>query len=870
MPTPPYALVRASLNGGGVQTGGIAATGGEVVQLTADPAGLAGATQYLWELLSFPDDFTVPAGWSTDANGVYYSTAKIPPTFTLLTTLVDFGKYAIRLTLNGGGPDITHRMTAAQIEAIRALTDTATMIEVPSPTGLRDMAHYEGTQFSPRGWVQHYRQNLRALEARWTALPGEGDVLGDSSSTSGHFARMHGSSGKEVRDAGIGLTEIAQGFNVRLFGASPAASAATNTAAIQAAIDACRAAGGGRIFIPKGVYELVAPYRDVDGIYPGWVANDENRRANKSLIIYDCENIELAGEPGTVLDRSGDLIADAAYAQYSCTLYISKSRNIRVNGLQFLGLQDDAELLDGNRETTSGDNIQINNGCDGVYLDGVTTMDGVNSVNVGMSRTLTASQLDPAIPFCTNIRLNNHEARNGEHGILLMKADGVHASGLRVRTFTRPDASHGVQQRGVYLHSCRNVHMTDVRISGTFKTALIIAYYAAVKNVSLKGLTIEDMMTPAAILAARGTAIDTPWEGVGISFQADNCEDISISDLTIKNCTSGILFPGVGLKRVGLRKFRVDTVREGVVFSPDYDANVNLGFTHLDNPIRGLTLEDGEVRVYENATDYPSLAPLSGLRVESTAVDGSANPILAEDVNMHNVRVFARNRNARAILCNGSTTDCTFTRDMTGGGLAGARNYDFNYSGSRRLANNVYGNHGRPNTVQDLPSAADIKGFVNLDEPAQLATFTVATIPAASLHSGRLVQVSNGYDGSPCLAWSDGTAWWIVGTRIGKIASATPTVVIAAGVITVAVSNDIAVDTEASAASDDLDTINGTVHGQIIVIRAADSARTVVIKDDTGNLRLEGDCTLDNASDRIVLRSNGTTLHELSRSNNGS
>lgn len=45
-------------------------------------------------------------------------------------------------------------------------------------------------------------------------------------------------------------------FNILDFGASPSATAADNTTAIQAAIDAANAAGGGAVYIPSGTYNL--------------------------------------------------------------------------------------------------------------------------------------------------------------------------------------------------------------------------------------------------------------------------------------------------------------------------------------------------------------------------------------------------------------------------------------------------------------------------------------------------------------------------------------------------------------------------------------------------------------------------------------
>lgn len=46
-----------------------------------------------------------------------------------------------------------------------------------------------------------------------------------------------------------------------------------------------------------------------------------------------------------------------------------------------------------------------------------------------------------------------------------------------------------------------------------------------------------------------------------------------------------------------------------------------------------------------------------------------------------------------------------------------------------------------------------------LDDAVRLDTYAVAGLPAASLHTGKLVYVSNGASGSPCLAYSNGTSW---------------------------------------------------------------------------------------------------------------
>ena len=78
------------------------------------------------------------------------------------------------------------------------------------------------------------------------------------------------------------------------------------------------------------------------------------------------------------------------------------------------------------------------------------------------------------------------------------------------------------------------------------------------------------------------------------------------------------------------------------------------------------------------------------------------------------------------------------------------------------------------------------------------------------------------------------------------------------------------IDTNAGGATDDLDTINGSIAGKLYLIRAANGARDVVVKNGTGNIFLAGaDFTLDNTNDTILLFSNGTNLYEVARANNG-
>jgi len=95
--------------------------------------------------------------------------------------------------------------------------------------------------------------------------------------------------------------------------------------------------------------------------------------------------------------------------------------------------------------------------------------------------------------------------------------------------------------------------------------------------------------------------------------------------------------------------------------------------------------------------------------------------------------------------------------------------------------------------------------------------------------------------------------------------------VIASGVATVT-SSYVEIDTEAAAATDDLDTINGGSDGDILIMKILTNSRVVTIKAGTGNIILAGavDFVMNNVKDKIMLMYTDSlsSWHEISRSNN--
>ena len=86
-----------------------------------------------------------------------------------------------------------------------------------------------------------------------------------------------------------------------------------------------------------------------------------------------------------------------------------------------------------------------------------------------------------------------------------------------------------------------------------------------------------------------------------------------------------------------------------------------------------------------------------------------------------------------------------------------------------------------------------------------------------------------------------------------QVAAATE-LTIAAGIITRTQAYH-SVDTQDDDPSDDLDTINGGTEGDLLIIRAEDSARTVVVKTGTGNIVLSSgsDISLEDDTDHLLL-----------------
>lgn len=150
---------QVSINGGAVQVGAVAAALNQTVQLTAASfSGWGVAPVARWKLYAFPPALTVPAGWTTHADGYYYFDGNSnPPIFTASL----WGAYVMHLTAYEAG----------------VATEARIMVDVPSPLGRRELGRGEGSLYggSRLRWIKKMQENARVEETAFAAAAAPSD-----------------------------------------------------------------------------------------------------------------------------------------------------------------------------------------------------------------------------------------------------------------------------------------------------------------------------------------------------------------------------------------------------------------------------------------------------------------------------------------------------------------------------------------------------------------------------------------------------------------------------------------------------------------------------------------------------------------------
>src|SRR6266576_2933011 len=117
MPSPPYAKLLVSRNGGALTSGGLVVLFGDAIQLSGEST--VGWQQQRWDIVYYPVGYGLPSGWTFDSStGSFFSTAVVPPPFTLPPNTT-WGRWMLRLRINDA---------LTNSSALQQLTDSSTAL----------------------------------------------------------------------------------------------------------------------------------------------------------------------------------------------------------------------------------------------------------------------------------------------------------------------------------------------------------------------------------------------------------------------------------------------------------------------------------------------------------------------------------------------------------------------------------------------------------------------------------------------------------------------------------------------------------------------------------------------------------------------
>lgn len=199
--------------------------------------------------------------------------------------------------------------------------------------------------------------------------------------------------------------------------------------------------------------------------------------------------------------------------------------------------------------------------------------------------------------------------------------------------------------------------------------------------------------------------------------------------------------------------------------------------------------------------------------------------------------------------------ESALTLDSIGGilGLAkGGTDADLSATGPGALVQASGGAAITVETLDETRGGTGLTSYSTGDLVYASGADTLATLAAGSQNEALIM-------GASVPAWSATLTGMTLDDIAQLIANAASELTISTGAITVTQLYHT-VDTEADAASDDLDTINGGEQGEIIYLQAAHTGRTVVLKHNTGNIQTPSgdDYSLDSTELIVQLMYDGS------------
>lgn len=315
-------------------------------------------------------------------------------------------------------------------------------------------------------------------------------------------------SGRKAKDvlatlSALKLAEV-RVFNVRDFGAKPDA-AANNAPAINAAIDACAAAGGGTVFVPTGLFgcgtihlksnvslalDAGAVLKALPTEMDAWEENPNDQGLMDAAYYHwraslvcgeDLQNVKIFGPgtlDGTALTRSSKVkrgTGDKAIALKRC------------GGVEIVNLN----IKEG------GHYAILASGCDDVRIDNVTIKTSRDGLNLAQCRNVNVAN-----SHIVAVRYEDGKPAGGDDAIKLGSdlslGEARWSENITVRNCFLASGCNALQFGTETVGAFREIRFEDIRIATAGKAGIGITSNdgSVIEDVRFKNITMEKTFVP--------------------------------------------------------------------------------------------------------------------------------------------------------------------------------------------------------------------------------------------------------------------------------------------------------------------------------------------------------------------------------------
>ena len=386
-------------------------------------------------------------------------------------------------------------------------------------------------------------------------------------------------------------------FDVRQYGATGTGKQ-LDTPAINAAIDAAAAAGGGTVIFPAGTFLCFSIHLR---------SNVHLFLSQGSVILAAASPLpsETTGQLGGTYDAAEPKTAWDAYQDYGHNHWHNSL--IWGEGLHDVGISGPG-LIYGKGLSFGGsqaNDVRAN------YPSYRAEQPGVANKAI-------------ALKNCRNVLFRDFSILKGGHfGLLLTGVDNMTIDNLTIDT----------DRDGIDLDCCKNVHVTDCTVNSPWddgicpKSSFALGYARSTENITITGCTVsgyyelgsvldgtykifpETVKAPKTGRIKCGTESNGGFKNIAISncvFEGCNslslesedgalCEDITITNITMRNLVNGPLFFRLGSRLRGPKESTQVGALRRILVSNIVSYNSDPGICNILSGIQEHPIEDVKI-----------------------------------------------------------------------------------------------------------------------------------------------------------------------------------------------------------------------------------------------------------------------------------